>query len=339
MRRKILFSFLLLIFALCVPMLFASPAEAQPSALFEATPSPTEKAEDTGEPEIKRVAAQNDEELRFVALIDGELYDCSMADFLPGVLSAEMPASFEAEALKAQAVAARTYIISRIESESPNHPEADICNDASCCQAFIMTTELQSRWGANFTAYWKKMCAAVEATDGQYMTYEGAPILAAFHSSSAGKTENASNLWSYRPYLVSVESPESPEDVPDYVTTVEVSVDDFRSTVLGAYPAADLGGEPSGWLGEISKNSGGRVEYITVGGTQAEGGEVRTLFALRSAAFDLKYTGEYFLFTVTGYGHGIGMSQYGANVMAKGGSGYQEILEHYYSGVTIENAK
>lgn len=334
MKRKILFSLILAVYALCVPILFSSPAASE----SEAEPPPETSESGT---EVKKESADSrgDSELRFVALIDGEQYDCLMADFLPGVLAGEMPAAFEEEALKAQAVAARTYIMGRIASSNPNHPDADICDDPSCCQAFMQQDELQERWGTRFLAYWRKMCDAVEATDGQYMTYNGEPILAAFHSSSGGKTEDAANLWSFRPYLSSVFSPEGAEDVPNFVTTVEVSPDDFRNTIRQSGFDADLSGEPGSWIGGITRNESGRVEEATVGGASIDGNSIRAMFSLRSAAFEVEYTGEYFLFTVTGYGHGVGMSQYGANVMAKGGSSYLEILEHYYVGVTIEGVQ
>ena len=337
MKRKILVSFLLLLFALCVPLLFARPAEAQPEA---AEPSPTsDSGTAAATPPPSAVTVDSDEALRFVARINGENYDCSMADYLPGVLAGEMPASFAEEALKAQAIAARTYIIHCMGQENPNHPDADVCDDASCCKAFLEVTDLQERWGENFTVYWEKMCRAVAETDGQYMTYEGEPILAAFHSSSAGRTEASANIWSELPYLVSVESPETADDVPDYVTTVEVSADDFKATVLETAPTADLSGTPDLWLGESVLEDSGRVASVCIGGAPIAGTDLRTLFGLRSAAFTLEYTGEHFLFTVTGYGHGVGMRQNGANVMALDGATCQEILAHYYPGTTIENQK
>lgn len=341
MKRKILLSLLLLILALCIPLLFARPTTTAPgTGDTSAAPDTAETSSpDPGPTPSPEPAVCSDAELRFVALIDGEAYDCCMADYLPGVLAGEMPASFEEEALKAQAIAARTYIIHCMGETNPNHPDADVCDDAGCCKAFLEVEALQERWGENFKAYWEKMCRAVEETDGQYMTYDGEPILAAFHSSSAGRTEDAANLWSARPYLVSVESPESAQDVPNFVTTVEVSAEDFQKTVLAETQGADLSGAPDTWLGECNLEDSGRVDHVTVGGIPISGADLRTMFALRSAAFTLEYTGEHFLFTVTGYGHGVGMSQYGANVMARGGASCQKILEHYYPGVTIENQK
>ena len=156
-----------------------------------------------------------------------------------------------------------------------------------------------------------------------------------FHSSSAGRTEDSAAIWQAEPYLVSVESPETAEDVPNYVTSVTVSPEDFREAVLTVHPEAEFGEDPAFWLGAAVRDASGRVESVDIGGTQVPGTELRTIFKLRSTAFTLDYTAEGFLFTVTGYGHGVGMSQYGANELAKEGKNWQEILQWYYTGVTI----
>lgn len=137
------------------------------------------------------------------------------------------------------------------------------------------------------------------------------------------------------PYLVSVDSPETAEDVPNYISTLEVSPEDFRDTILAALPEADLSTLPPEWVGESALDSSGRVAAIRVGGLAVPGTRMRTLFSLRSTNFTLEWTGRSFLFTVTGFGHGAGMSQYGANVMAQEGSTYGEILSHYYPGTVL----
>ena len=137
---------------------------------------------------------------------------------------------------------------------------------------------------------------------------------------------------------MSVESPETAEDVPNYVTSVTVSPEDFREAVLTVHPEAEFGEDPAFWLGAAVRDASGRVESVDIGGTQVPGTELRTIFKLRSTAFTLDYTAEGFLFTVTGYGHGVGMSQYGANVMAEDGADYEEILTHYYPGAELTRA-
>ena len=256
-----------------------------------------------------------------------------MQEYLVGVVAAEMPASFQDEALKAQAVAARTYAMYCALGQK--HGEAQVCTDYSCCQAWQSDEALRQKWGGDYDTYSQKIRAAVEATAGQYLSYEGQPVFAAFHSSSAGATEDCGQVWNPSPYLISVSSPETAEDVPNYVSTVECTPLDFRDTLLYAHPEADFTGEESGWIGQISLDGSGRVASAVLGGVSMKGTELRQLFSLRSTAFRLEYTGESFRFTVTGYGHGVGMSQYGANVMAREGETYTGILAHYYPGTVL----
>ena len=308
--------------ALAIALLSASPAR---------TDGGVDSAPDTGEYEY----AGADEEILFTASSGGELVETSMADWLPGAVAGEMPANFEAEALKAQAVAARTYILYLMSTTKAAHPDADVCDDPGCCKAHLTDEQMRSNWGEEYEANYARVLDAVRSTDGQYLAWDGAPIEAVFHSSSAGMTEDAAEVWSARPYLVSVDSPETSENVPNYVTSVAVPAADFSAKVLEAYPEAQLSGEPAFWLGEITFDESGRVDGAEIGGVTIPGTELRTMFELRSTAFTLDYTGSDFLFTVTGYGHGVGMSQYGANVMAQNGSDYGEILAHYYPGTEL----
>ncbi|MGI5935300.1 MAG: stage II sporulation protein D [Oscillospiraceae bacterium] len=333
-KRTVIISIILLLIALCLPLLFVDKSAAQNAPQETPEPSPSE-ASASANPLKNAYTPGKDSTISFTSLIDGRLMKVNMDSYLPGVLAAEMPASFETEALKAQAVAARTYILFFIISENPRHPQAAVCNDASCCKAYLDEEALRERWGDKYDEYWQKMLSAVSETDGQYLIWDGQIIQAAFHSSSSGKTEDSGNVWADLPYLVSVDSPETEADVPNYITTVEVSPEDFRRTILGSFPNASLDGDPALWLGEISYNDSVRVDKATIGGLEVSGVQMRGLFSLRSTAFKLEYTGEYFLFTVTGYGHGVGMSQYGANVMAKSGKTYVEILSHYYPGTEL----
>lgn len=322
MKLTVTLAVIALIIALALPLALTAagqaPLETEPPA--EASPAP---------------AASADSEFTFTVLTGGEVKTVTMADWLPGVVAAEAPAAFENEALKAQAVAARTYIMSRCATGVAAHPEADLCDDPACCEAHLTDDALKEKWGDNYETYWAKIIAAVQATDGEYLTYLGEPIQAVFHSSSPGYTENAAALWDALPYLVSVSSPETAQDVPDYVTTVEVSVSDFAASLRTANVGADLSGTPDAWVGDITRDESGRVSTAVIGGADVGGAELREIFSLRSTAFTLEYKDGAFLFTVTGYGHGVGMSQYGANVMARAGSTYAEILAHYYPGTQL----
>ena len=267
---------------------------------------------------------------------DGTVEELTMVDYLFGVVAAEMPAAFEEEALKAQACAARTYTVVRQASAHAAHPQADVCTDSGCCQAYVERQAAETRWGISAGTYSAKISQAVADTDGLGILYQGAPIQAVFFSSAPGQTADAVAVWgSQVDYLTGVDSPEG-EEVPNYHTQVDKTAQEVRQAVLDAYPGADLSGDPSGWFGQADRDAGGTVRSIPLGGVTLTGGQVRSLFALRSAAFTVAWDGSKFTFSVTGYGHGVGMSQYGANAMAKEGKGFREILTWYYTGTAVE---
>ena len=333
MKRIIWASILLAMAAIILPVLFIGGSaggeyredEHAPTASESASPEPVQSPD-----LIEPYEEVPDDKMTFTVLDNGEVKRVTMADYLPYVLAAEVPVSFSEEALKAQAVAARTYILYCTEHENPKHPDADICTEPGCCMAYADETELRGVWGDKFDENMGIISSAVTTTDGQVLTFEENPILASFHSSSAGKTESGTELWGDVPYLVSVKSPETENDVPDYVTTVEVSKDNFRETVLLLKSDAVFSDNPAEWVTNSELDESGRVRSLTVGGVSVSGAEMRKLFVLRSTAFTIEYKDGVFVFTVTGYGHGLGMSQYGANVMAKNGFDYKEILAHYY---------
>ena len=243
-------------------------------------------------------------------------------EYLVGVVAAEMPADFAPEALRAQAVAARTYTLYCMRTG--RHAEADVCTDYRCCQAWKSPEDADSR-----------VRGAVEATRGEYLQFAGQAAFTAFHSSSPGFTEDCGAIWNGLPYLVSVASPESAETVPNYISTAAVSAQELRTKLLTARPEADFSVSPSDWVGEAVMDDSGRVSELVIGGAAFSGVELRTLFGLRSTAFTLDYADGVFTFTVTGFGHGVGMSQYGANVMASQGADYRKILAHYYPGTEL----
>ena len=175
----------------------------------------------------------------------------------------------------------------------------------------------------------------MSGTDGLGILYEGKPIQALFFSSAPGKTVDAVEVWGNPvAYLKSVDSPEG-EEVPNYHSQAVLGAEEVKSLTLGAYPGADLSGDPGLWFGEASRNEGGGVISIPLGGVTLTGSQVRSLFSLRSACFTVAWDGTQFTFDVTGYGHGVGMSQYGANAMAKNGSSFPDILTWYYTGAEV----
>ena len=257
-------------------------------------------------------------------------------EYLWRVTAAEMPASFEPAALQAQAVAARTYTLYKQSTTVAAHPDADVCTDITCCKAYITREQALANWGEQAAAYEQKIADAVASTDGIAVYYDGQPIQAVFHSSSAGHTKDASEVWGGSvPYLAAVETPEG-EQVPNYYSQVVIPAAEFREKVLGAYPGANMEGAPGQWIGPVTQTSSGGVDTVTVGGVPIKGTALRSLFSLRSASFSIKASEQEVTFSVTGYGHGVGMSQYGANELAKEGKSYEEILKWYYTGVTLQ---
>lgn len=316
--------------ALFVPALIWSGSGSPPPAETDASPGSVS-------PEEPVQTGRSDGEVT-VRVKNGETVEqMTLAAYLPGVVRGEMPPSFELEALKAQAVAERTFVCRRLLSSGKDaHPEADVCTDPDCCSAWLPEETVRQRWGGDYERLEARVEEAVRQTDGQILLYDGAPILAVFHSSSDGTTAASGDVWSSDlPYLQSVDSPESAETVPNYYSVVTVSPDAFAAAVRSAYPEASLSGDASSWLGEQTKNGSGRVERVEVGGVAVSGTELRRLFSLRSASFTLSYESGDFVFRVTGYGHGVGMSQYGANELARQGKSWQEILCWYYTGVSV----
>lgn len=266
---------------------------------------------------------------------DGSVEELTMEDYLWGVVAAEMPATFELEALKAQAAAARTYTVSLQDAATPKHENAQLCDDSNCCQAYIDRSDAEVRWGLQAQTLGEKIDQAVSETDGLGVLYQGAPIQAVFFSSAAGRTVDAVEVWGNAvDYLQGVDSPEG-DEVPNYHSQVVLSQEEVRATVLEQYPGADLSGAPEGWFSNFEYNSAGGVAKLTVGGVSLTGTQARTLLGLRSASFTITFQDGSFTFDVTGYGHGVGMSQYGANAMAKEGSSFEDILTWYYTGTQI----
>ena len=278
-----------------------------------------------------------DAERTLRVLHGGTIEEMPMDKYLLGVLRAEMPASFEPEALKAQAVAARTYTLYKMaQGGIMRHPDADACDDITCCKAYRTAEDAAADWGAEALYYEEKLARAVAETDGEAIVYDGQPVLAVFFSSAAGHTQGAGEVWqSDLPYLKSVDSPEDASLVPNYYSTVRFTAQEFRDLFCAAYPTAKLGGDTGSYLTDIRRNDAGFVSTLCVGGVTVKGNDLRTLLGLRSPSFTVEADGSALIFHVTGYGHGVGMSQYGANAMAKEGYTCEEILEHYFSGAQV----
>ena len=319
-------SAVLLVLLFALPLAVVVPFQTE---LFSDDPTAVESEREPFQP------GDLDGEMVLKVLAGDTVEERTLGEYLVGVVRAEMPASFEPEALKAQTVAARTYTLSKMERTVESHPDADVCTDITCCQAYIDPADAAANWGENAQTYTDKIAAAVADTDGMAALFQGQPIQAVFFSSAAGRTVDAVEVWGNAvPYLTSVDSPEG-DEVPNYHSTVTVPLDEFKSKLLAQYPQADLSGEPAGWFANLVPNSAGGVETVDIGGVTVGGGSLRTLFGLRSTSFTVSASADGVTFSVTGYGHGVGMSQYGANALAKEGKTYDEILKWYYTGIDV----
>jgi stage II sporulation protein D len=269
----------------------------------------------------------------------GNIIEVSAEEYIIGAVCAEMPASFGTEALKAQAVAAHTYAERRRLSELEN-PTADLCgadfsNDTSKYQGYYTEEQAKQFFGDSFEESYTKISEAVREVGNYILTYEDEPIISAFHSMSSGKTESAENVWGTAvSYLVSVDSSYD-TSAPKYEEEVTYSKDVLRNKLETSFNGIVLGDDITSWITILTVSDSGTVLTAMAGNLKVTGSQLREALLLRSANFSIEFTGDSAVITTKGYGHGVGMSQYGANAMALEGKTWREILEHYYSGCTI----
>lgn len=257
----------------------------------------------------------------------GQIENVSLEDYVCGVLSGEMPVSFELEALKAQAVAARSYVLKKIEQN--RNQDYDVVDTVSN-QVYLNDEELRAKWKTDYTEKINKLKTAVLETEGQYISYNGQVAEAFFFSTSTGKTENCSEVFVQDlPYLRSVDSSWDQEVSPVFSTSSDLSLSDF-------YTKLNLPYQDTLIIEVTNATSTGRIKEIKVNQTKFKASDITATFNLRSTFFTIEQAGSNVHFSVKGFGHGVGMSQYGALAMAKKGYQYSEILTHYYQGVQIQ---
>ena len=262
-------------------------------------------------------------------------------NYVKGVISGEMPSDFHIEALKAQAVSARTYSLARVlkaqsGSNPEAHPDAPLC-DSTHCQVYKNESELEALKGKDWmNDGWKKICRAADETKGQLLYYNGELVeQALFHSSSGGKTENSEDVFaSAVPYLVSVDSPYE-DEATHQEEQHSFSIAEISAAVKNKYPNISFGTITADTIKIINRSNGNRVEKMQIGNGILKGREVREALNLPSANFTINISEDTVTFTSNGSGHGVGMSQYGADGMAKNGYNYKDILSHYYSGTQV----
>lgn len=267
----------------------------------------------------------------------------SVRDYVRGAVAAEMPPSFHLEALKAQAVAAHTYALYRQNlsrlSPDPVIQNADFSADPDHGKGYMTEEMARERYGDQFDLYWSKICEAADATLGYVLTYDGQPILAAYHSTSNGETEDAVNVWSASvPYLVPVQS-QGDLLAPDFATTETFTAKEIRDLFSTAYPGISFPQNQQNWFVIEERSDSGYVTKVQVGDEILHGKEVRQVLGLKSSAFAVTCQNGTFTFQVEGYGHGVGLSQYGADYMARQGATFDEILTHYFTGAKLSAAQ
>ncbi len=263
-----------------------------------------------------------------VLFTDDRIQNMDLEEYVLGVVLGEMPASFEEEAQKAQAVVARTYAL-RCRERSRKHPLGALCTNPGCCQGYRSPGDFIEAGGTEEAL--NRVRQAVSTTRGLVLTYEGQLIEATYFSSAGGRTEDAQAVWGNSvPYLQAVDSPE--EGYSDkYLHTVTIPAAEFLSAL-----GLTLEGPCETWLGEVTRTDGEGVDTMMIGGRLFRGTELRTLLNLRSTAFLMTAVGDRIIVTTRGFGHRVGMSQYGAEAMAVSGASFREILSHYYLGTTLE---
>lgn len=275
--------------------------------------------------------------IRLLHAKTGEIEELPLDTYVKGVVAAEMPADYEEEALKAQAVVARTYTIYTIIHNNNKHENADLCDNSNCCQAWISKDDRLSKWEEDKRdQYLKKIEEAVDSTNGKIITYNGEVIDAFFHSNSGGVTETPVNVWggTNYPYLQSVQTA-GEEGYKQYSSEVKLTKDEFINKIKETHPNLNIDFNDEHSIEIIEYTESNRVKTIKIGNINLSGVEIRKILGLKSTKFEVKVDNDNVIFTVTGYGHGVGMSQTGADSMAKQNSSYEDIIHHFYTDVEI----
>lgn len=354
MRYRIILCMLLACMMVLAPMLALREGVDFTPGILPPAPSPENKTMpdmpqiDTPEEDtpVQAQPAQSDQvytpsENGFTLLdkASGKTFEVDARTFVRGALAAEMPPDFHPEALKAQAVAAHTYALYAKQMQraapDPALKGADLTADPEDFKSFTTEEAFFKRYGEYAGAYWNTLCEAADAVCDYVLLYDGEPALTAYHSMSSGTTEDASNVWTgSAAYLVPVES-RGDTLAPDYRSEVELAAADLYNALRKALPDVQLGENAGEWLEVLERSDSGYVTDVRVGGQRLTGLQLRELLGLRSSDFTIETDGKIFRFTVLGYGHGVGLSQYGADYLARQGESFDEILAHYYPGTQL----
>ena len=300
MKKIVIYSLLLLILCFAIPVLFTNSFTNEEASTF------TEEIAEN-QSSIIEYNYKNYETVSLLHVKTGAIEKIKLDEYLLGVVSAEMPADFEIEALKAQAVVARTYTIYKIIHSNGKHGEADICDDSTCCQAWISKEDRFAKWEEQKREEnWNKIVQAVNSTAGKIITYDNQPINAFFHSNSGGRTEMPINVWggSGYPYLQCVETA-GEENYSQYASEVELTKEEVIEKIKAKYSKVEIDWNKTDEIKILEYTDSGRVKTIKFGNTNLSGVEARTLFGLKSTNFKVEISENKVKFSVIGYGHGV----------------------------------
>ena len=338
MKKVISYLFFIVLLCFFIPIIFTNKRESIDTAVLNSLENVVENNIEVTEVALENYNYEDYNTIKLLHRETGEIEELNLDEYLCGVISAEMPASYELEALKAQAVVARTYTLYKIINAKPHGEEADICDSYECCQAWISKEARFEKWDdSTENEYWNKIVTAVNETKGKVITYEGKIINAFFHANSGGKTEIPVNVWGGTgyPYLQVVET-SGEEGYTQYSSEVQLTIEELINKFKEKYEDITVNLENiNEEIKILEYTESGRVKTLKVGNKNIAGTEVRTILGLRSTNFDIEINENNVTFKVIGYGHGIGMSQTGADAMAKQGSNYEQIIKHFYVGVEI----
>ncbi len=327
--------------ATVVPQKKTEPKATTPSAPKPSAPAPTVPKPPTPSP-APPPPAPTEKTIKVKMTKTGKVLTMSYSDYLKGVIPSEMPPSYHIEAQKAQAVIANTYALSKPSSA---HPDSDVCDSYLHCQAFYTKDDMMNIWASRgYSAslrntYWNNVCKAVDSVKGIAATYGGKYIEAYYHANSGGKTESVKEIWGFQniPYLVSVIS-NGEQNHSAYKSTKKVPFDTFQSKIASKKTGYLMPENRQGTINITEYTVSGRVKTVDISGTSFKGTDIRSLFGLNSTNFTVTYDSSNVIFNVIGYGHGVGMSQTGANYYAQSGWSYLKIIKHYYTGTSTKKA-
>lgn len=326
MRKSLSITITIVFLIFLIPIIFTSKRITKTNA-------------EAKEEEIKKVVKYDYSKYSKIKLLhkdSNKVEEVNLDEYIACVVSAEMPVSYDIEALKAQAIVARTYTIYKITT-SKKHHNADICDKSTCCQAWISKEDRLKKWKEEeANKNWNKILEAVNVTVGRIITYKEEPINAFFHANSGGKTQVPFYVWggSGYPYLQVVETA-GEENYSQYKSEVEFTQKEFEEKIKKEHKDFKIDYKEKACINIEERDDSNRVVTVKLGNLKLSGVETRTLLGLRSANFKVKIEGDNIKFSVIGYGHGVGMSQTGADSLAKQGKTHEEIIKHFYTGVQI----